>query len=220
MKKVLILVEGQTEETFVRDVLAPHLAVTGTHIIAKLATTKRVKSGTHFKGGITSYQKVKNDINRLLNDSSVVKVTTMLDFYGLPKTFPGKTTMPRGSCFERVAHLEEEFKRDIGNRRFLPYLSLHEFEALLFVSPEVTAKAFPGAAVAAKLQAIRDNFGSPEEIDDSPKTAPSKRILDLLPQYQKPLHGPIVTMAVGFDKIRKECQHFDQWLTKLETLKG
>ncbi len=218
MKKVLILVEGQTEETFVRDVLSPHLEATGIYIIAKLATTKRVKSGSHFKGGITSYHRVKNDIIRLLNDSSATRVTTMLDFYGLPKNFPGRTTMPAGSCFERANHLEKEFKRDISNRRFLPYLSLHEFEALLFVSPEATAKAFPGAKIADKLQAIRDEFGSPEEIDDNPSTAPSKRILDLLPQYQKPLHGPIVTATVGLDKIRKECQHFDHWLKKLEAL--
>lgn len=69
MSRVLVVAEGQTEETFVRDVLAPHLFAFGVFLDAKLATTKRVKSGPHFKGGIVSYAKLKDDIRRLLGDT-------------------------------------------------------------------------------------------------------------------------------------------------------
>jgi hypothetical protein len=97
MKFVKIYVEGQTEETFVRDVLTPHLSGIGVYPTPVLAKTKREKSGRAFKGGLTSYAKVRRDILRLLDDSSAAAVTTMLDFYGLPKDFPGNSIIPTGS---------------------------------------------------------------------------------------------------------------------------
>ena len=56
------------------------------------------------------------------------------------------------------------------------------------------------------LQAIRDQF---------PNTAPSKRILKIFPYYKKVLDGSVVAKAVGLDKIRQECHHFDSWVTRL-----
>lgn len=88
MSRVHVLAEGQTEETFIRDVLAPYLATKGVYPFATLVKTKRVKDGPDFKGGITSYRQVKNDITLLLRDTNAVAVTTMIDFYGLPSGFP------------------------------------------------------------------------------------------------------------------------------------
>ncbi len=218
MSKVLILVEGQAEETFVRDLLTPHLSKLGVYPVAKLATTKRVKSGSNFKGGIVSYGKVKNDLLRLLSDTSAALVTTMIDFYGLPTEFPGRKRMPTGSCYVRVTHLETEFKSDINHSMFLPYLVLHEFESMMFVSPDEIAKMFPNMNVSGELIAIRSAFKSPEEINDNPNTAPSKRLEKLLPGYRKPLHGPLVMGEISLDRIRNECPHFNQWLEKLEAL--
>ena len=216
MSKVLILVEGQTEETFVREVLAPHLAGRGVYPIARLATTKRVKSGSDFKGGIVSYGKFRNDIIRLLGDTSAALVTTMVDFYGLPMDFPGRRSMPTSSCYDQVAYLEQEIHTDIGHPRFLPYLSLHEFEAMLFVGPAKIDGAFPGTNRRAELVAIKEQFRSPEEIDDDPRTAPSKRIEAIFPGYQKPLHGPLIILEIGIEQIRAECPHFGNWLVELE----
>jgi hypothetical protein len=130
MKKVLIYVEGQTEETFVRDVLAPYLWQTCQIILTPtLAHTKRTKSGQTFKGGIVSYEQVKGDIQKLLGDSSAALVTTMIDYYDLPNNFPGKASLPKGTPYDRVRHLEKAFANDIGHPRFLPFLVLHEFEA-------------------------------------------------------------------------------------------
>ncbi len=143
MNKVLVLVEGQTEETFVREILASHLSALGVYPIAKLATTKRVKSGPDFKGGITSYARFKKDVMRLLGDTSAALVTTMIDFYGLPTGFPGRGTMPSGSCYVQAAYVEQEIRQDIQHPRFLPYLALHEFEALLFVDPAKIDEVFP-----------------------------------------------------------------------------
>lgn len=71
MKRLLVLVEGQTEEAFVRDVLTAHLSAFEIYPTAVLLKTKRVKSGGAFRGGVTSTEQVLGDIQRLLVASSV-----------------------------------------------------------------------------------------------------------------------------------------------------
>jgi len=220
MKTVLVFVEGQAEETFIREVLDPYLQNKNVCLIPKLAVTRRVKSGPDFKGGIVSYGKAKNDITRLLKDSSVSIVTTMIDFYGLPTDFPGKATLPNGSGYQKVLHLENEFQKDIASPKFLPYLSLHEFEAMIFVAPEHLLQVFPKVNKNQELAEIIAKFNSPEEINDDPQTAPSKRLEKLFPKYQKTSDGPLIVIETGVDRIRSQCFHFNEWLTKLEKLGG
>ncbi len=218
MKTILILVEGQTEESFVRDILYPHLEKKNIYCISKLATTKREKSGPDFKGGIVSYGKLKFDIKQLLKDTSVVAVTTMIDYYGFSSKVPFEDDIKGGSCFERVIRLEKKFKEDIGHKKFLPYIQLHEFEAMVFVSPEVVAAAFKQEDKEAEINKIKSSFKTVEEINDNPATIPSRRLLKIFPGYQKTLHGPLIVKRTGLETIRKECSHFNQWLTQLENL--
>jgi hypothetical protein len=219
MKRIHILVEGQTEETFVKDALASHLLARNLSLVPVILKTKRLKSGGHFKGGITSYTQVKGDLGRLLADSSAACVTTMLDFYGLPEDFPGASTRPAGTCYERVEHVERAFAADLLHPRFLPYLALHEFEALLFTDLARCALAFSDVPeVIPALQKHRDSVKSPEEINEGPKTAPSKRILEAYPAYQKTLHGPLAVLEIGLAPLRAACPHFNQWVSRLEGL--
>ena len=143
MIRVHILVEGQTEESFVRELLVPHFVERQIYLFTVLATTKRVKAGPNFRGGITSYGRVQNDINRLLQDGNVAAVTTMIDYYGLPRDFPGIVDLPSGDCYARVNHLQAAWTNVIGDPRFLPFLTLHEFEALLFSQPNAAAYYIP-----------------------------------------------------------------------------
>ena len=218
MKKVHVLVEGQTEETFVRDILRPHFESYDIFVISKIVTTKRTKVGPDFKGGITNYSKVKNDLLRLLGDTSAIAISTMIDFYGLPDDFPGMDSLQGTTCFERVTYLEKAFESDIENRRFIPYLSLHEFEAMLFVSPDEMGNVFPDIEVVNELKNITSQFRTPEEINDGTETHPSARICKIVPGYQKRLHGPMVTARVGLDVIRGKCAHLNDWLSMLESL--
>jgi hypothetical protein len=218
MKKILILVEGQTEERFVKDVLAPYLRSKDIFCIPTIATTRRVKSGPDFKGGVVSYKKVKADIQRLLRDSSAGIVTTLIDYYGFASLVPFRNSIEGNSCFERVRSLEELFGKDINNARFLPYFQLHEFEAMLFVSPQEIANTFPGTKKNKEISKIKNHFKSPEEIDDNPETAPSKRLLKLFPEYQKTSDGPLIIKRIGLERIRNECDHFGRWVTQLEDL--
>jgi hypothetical protein len=218
MKRVLMLVEGQTEETFVRELLAPHLWARDVNPTPVLLTTKIVKSGSNFKGGLVSYGKARNQVMRLLGDSDAAAVTTMFDLNGLPDDFPGYQTRPMGNCYDKVAHLEDAFRQDIDNPRFRPYLQLHEFEAFLFVDPATTAEIFVGASVAQELADIRRDFNSPEEINEEPDTAPSKRIRAVYGRYEKPLYGSRVASALGLKQLRQACSHFREWLEWLEGL--
>ncbi|WHZ16799.1 MAG: hypothetical protein OJF52_003649 [Nitrospira sp.] len=218
MARVLVLVEGQTEETFVRDVLSPHLADHNVFIRATLATNKKVKFGPTFRGGVTSYPKIKRDVQLLLMDTSASLVTTMIDFYGLPSDFPGYGSIPAGSCHKKVAHLERAFNVDIGNSRFRPYLQTHEYEAFLFVSPEDTARVFADQRKARNVRAVLDQFETAEDINDNPSTAPSKRIANIFSEYQKAVHGPLIAVRTGIQNLRNHCKHFNEWLTMLENL--
>lgn len=218
MKRVLILVEGQTEETFVREILQHHFWARGIHIEPKLATTKRVRSGQNYKGGVLSYGKVRFDLIQLLRDTSAVIVTTMIDFYGLEgKDFPGCDTM-KGSCYDKVKHVEEKFSEDIAHHRFLPYLALHEYEALLFCKPEsiVRGMLLEDAEITAKLEQIKASYSSPEEINLN--DPPSDRIEKIIPAYKKGISGVLIALDIGLDAMRSACPHFDQWIQRLENL--
>jgi hypothetical protein len=211
-----ILVEGQTEGTFVRDVLAPHLHTFGVYLNPVVALTKRVKSGLKFKGGVPGYVKLRGELCRLLNDTSAVAVTTMMDYYGLPGDYPGADSIPRrGSCYDRVAHLEKALQEDLQNPRFLPYLSLHEFEALLFVAPELIETTVEDHGVADRLAALA---ASPEEVNDGPDTHPAARLLAAVPKYRKALHGPLIVGRIGLPAIRQRCPHLHTWISRLEQL--
>ena len=223
MKFVLVLVEGPTEEGFVRHVLSPHLQLRGIVATPKTVETSENPYGPNFKGGVTSYQQVRYELLGLLRDTSVVLVTTMLDYFELPKTFPGYDELPAGSCYERVAFLEQRFQVDIGHQRFLSYLSLHEFEALLFASPEQIDAEFSKAEKLSELREIMAAFKSPEEINN--EDPPGKRLEALYPgemgvyrAYKKKTDGPLIAGQIGLATIRAQCRHFDEWLTRLETL--
>lgn len=218
MKRVLVLVEGQTEEGLVNEVLRPFLATRGIWLIAKILTTKRIKSGPNFKGGVTSYQRAKNDVTRLLEDTNAALVTTLIDFYALPRDFPGWQDIPIGAPRVRVEHMEAAWRCDVDDPRFDPHLVLHEVEALIFSAPMACELAFPDLRSRETLAAIGRCFTSPEDIDEGPATAPSKRILAVEPGYRKVSMGPVAIEEVGLDVIRSRCPHFDAWLRRLEAL--
>ena len=216
MKRVLILVEGHTEERFTKDVLRPHLWRREVDISPTITVTKRVKRGPDFKGGVTHFQRIDNDLRRLLGDSNAVAITTFLDYYGLPSDFPGMNSRPAGPPVSRAVHIESEWAARVGDPRFRPHLAVHEFEAMLFADPNEIGRSLNDPLMSGALIGVRSAFTTPEEIDDHPETAPSKRILGHAPGYQKAVHGPIISQRIGLEVIRSECPHFDAWLRWVE----
>lgn len=141
----------------------------------------------------------------------------MLDFYGLPEDFPGQDSRPT-QARAAVAHLEHCASNAVGNPRFIPYLSLHEFEALLFADPHLVARRAGEAGVEPKLQAALSACEEPELVNDNPMTAPSKRIIGCWPRYAKTTDGPGLAAEIGIDRLRATCPHFDGWISRLESL--
>jgi hypothetical protein len=218
VRRFHVLVEGPTEGTFVRNVLQPYLLPRGLWAEPILIATKRVKAGGTFRGGVASGQQVLNEVARLLYNTSAVAVTTLIDYYGLPSDFPGMSDRPTADPYRRVAHVEAEFASRVGNRRFIPHLTLHEFEAWVYVEPQTCAWVFDDPDVVRALEAIRDRKGGPERINETFETCPSRQILRVYPRYRKEQDGPIAVEAIGLDRVRTTCPHADAWLGRLESL--
>ncbi len=216
MKRALILVEGQTEETFIRELLVPHFAPRGLYLKSVIVSTRRIKAGGKFRGGVISYRQVERDLRPLFGDSDVSVVTTMLDYYHLPKDFPGWDGLTKSAQpGEQVRLIEKALEKEIDDPRFLAYLSLHEFEALLFADPETIVDAFPNTK---KRNPLGDLSAPPEKINDGKTTHPAARIEKATKSYRKALHGPLIAQRIGLRKIRNKCPHFASWLKKLESI--
>ena len=147
MIRLNIVVEGQTEETFVRDVLSDHLAMHNVVAVARCVETGR-KHGKVYRGGLFNYAKARRDILCWMKEDSSLdtRFTTMFDLYHLPKTFPGYgKAVAKSDVYRRVELLENFMEEDIADerKRFIPYIQLHEFEAILFVEPQSFATQFP-----------------------------------------------------------------------------
>ena len=220
MTRVYVIVEGQTEESFVSKVLAPALWPLQVYV------NPIILGPPGHKGGNTKYVRVKKDVMRQLAQDQTAYCSTMMDFYGLGKDFPGMPLPENLQNLEKVRRIEEAVRADIiaerpGLRpdvRFLPYLQLHEYEGLLFSHPAAFAIGIGQAHLTQQFQTIRNEFDTPEDINDDPNTAPSKRVLRAYPAYRKPLDGTLAAQAVGIERMRQECPHFREWLEQLQEL--
>ncbi len=215
MQKILVLVEGQTEEQYVKQCLNPFFETLGKKIIPKIVMTKENLQGANYKGGTVPFTNFASQIRNLLHDSSSSCVTMMFDYYGLPADYPGRDKPQGNDCFERVQFVEQEIANSIGHRKFLPFLALHEFEGILFSDADELYSSLPIALRPNPFRVIREQFATPEEINDNPTTRPSARILNYVKGYQKPLHGSIISSRIGIDVCRRECPHFNRWIERL-----
>ena len=220
MTRILVHVEGQTEETFVNTVLAPHLRQFGyTDVSARFLGNARQRSKG---GGIRRWDSVRKGILDHLRTDRTALATTMVDYYGLPHTWPGREQAGRHATLRaRADAVEQAILADVSKElgrppRFVPYVVMHEFEGLLFSAPDRFAHSIGKPDLAPKFQTIRGKFETPEDINDSPNTTPSKRILDLYRGYRKPLMGSIAMQEIGLDTVRGACPLFDRWVEALE----
>nr|WP_294520507.1 DUF4276 family protein [uncultured Rhodopila sp.] len=224
MTRILLLVEGQTEEAFVNLVLRPHLLPLGVFVERpSLLRTKELPEGNPFKGGVTTYPRMARDVRRLLKDTNA-RVTTLLDYYGLPPVFPGLgVAKAQPDPLAPARALEASFTADINHPRFHPFLALHELEAWILAVPHVAEKHLGVSGLAAELQGIVLAAGGAELVNDSPITHPSVRLADAVQRlgrrrYGKMADGPDILAKAGLATIRSCCPHLSEWLDWLESL--
>lgn len=219
MKRLLVHVEGQTEETFVNGILANHLYGHGyVQVRARLVGNARNRFR---RGGISDWHVVRRDIDRHLRGDVGALATTMVDYYALPSEWPGRIAPPNSPVPLKSSFIHEALASDFAEfspafARLRPYVMMHEFEALLFSDCHSFATSIGYGNKAQALEAIRIQFADPEHINDSPQTAPSKRVKEQIPGYDKVLFGNVAASEIGVERIRNECPSFHEWLTFLE----
>lgn len=217
--RFFIAVWGNGEEDFVREVsLEP---MVGRGILTLPSCIGRVGH----KGGRVNLDRLEFDVKTRLRDRGCY-CTTLFDFDGLPAKFPGKAaaaSLPNVADKQRavvkalLTWAEERLGRDIATK-FLPYIQTHEFEALLFSDPKAFALAIGVPRLTDSFLKIRSKFVTPEDINDDPNTAPSKRIAELYPGYANPSSPVLAATVIGLETIRRECRLFDNWLLTIEVL--
>ena len=223
MKRICVVCEGQTEETFVRDVLAP--AFLGWNLIL---TAETISTSVGHKGGALNYDRVKHHLRNTLRQKSAPIVTTLFDLYGLDSGFPSfEISKQQPNLQARLDVLKKALHADIiaeaGCRpeRFIPYIQPYEFEALLFSDiPTLTLVESNWQKAGDHLVAVRAAAQSPEYINDRPETKPAAHLARELknPGYHKRRHGPIVAQKIGLAKIESECAFFASWVAQIREL--
>ena len=230
MNRLLVHVEGQTEEGFVNTVLAQALNRAGyLSVGARILGSARRRGG---RGGARGWDSVRREIVRHLRADGGCVVATLVDYYGMPhrghRGWPGRAQATNTSLPRRAALVEKAMARDIGSamgprfdcRRFVPGVLMHEFEALLFSDCATLAEVVGHPGLTVEFQGIRNRFETPEHIDDAPSSAPSKRILEMVPEYRKTVDGVLAATRIGLDTIRSTCPHFNDWLVRVEGVPG
>ena len=215
MKMIYILCEGQTEEAFINEVLCPYFANLMIFINPIICTTKRT-TAKKFKGGVSDYNKIKNELVILCKQHKNEIVTTMFDYYAMPSNTPN-IACSEVDIYKRMELMEEAINKDIGLSNCFFNLMLHEFEGMLFSSPDAFIKITDQKTVE-KIQKIRDEAISPEHINNSPATAPSKRLEALIPNYAKVKNGALLSKNIGIDTLLRECKHFADLVEKIRNI--
>jgi len=217
MKLLYIICEGQTERDFCNELLYEYFL--DKDIVLQAILIKKSN------GGIVPWHSLKKQIEICLK-SKEAWATTFIDYYGIPDqyNFPAWEEAKKiKDLYERMAFLQEQMKQDVADTtrwRFIPYLQLHEFEALLFHTIDVFDDNFKPEEFRSRdeLVAIFSRFSNPEYINGGKDTAPSKRLEKIIKGYKKPLYGVDLASEIGLDNIRKNCKGFDSWIKQLVTL--
>lgn len=216
---VTVIVEGPTEQRFIKDILAPYLGAKNVFMTPIILS----KSGQ--KGGDVRFVRARNDIARHLKQRQDAYVSLLVDYYGIGRDWPGLDDIRPGAspsdiataiCTATQVAIDAQLTDYRSDVRFVPHIAVHEFEALLFSEPATLARAIQ--ADRQSIEAIIQECGEPEAIDNSRHTAPSKRIEQLYRRFNKTSTGIAIAKAIGIDRMRTQCPVFDGWLTLLESL--
>ena len=219
---VIAIVEGKTEQIFIEKILAPYLGHKGIGIRA----TQISKPGQ--KGGDVRFSRVKRDLENHLKQRKDTFVTTFIDYYGT-REWPGLDQAASLATPDEIARMINDatkaevlslFAEHQAEHRFIPFIAVHEFEALLFSHSEILARHL--GINESKITSVLAECGSPEAINNNPMTAPSKRLdaWSTNGKFLKTTTGISVAKEIGIEQMRKKCQLFDNWLAKFEEIQG
>ncbi len=221
---LFIVVEGYSEAGFFKPFLAAHLGALGIDLHVPVVGTGNAKGGMKYR----SFDAVCHELGYFLADRRRPFVTTFFDYYGLPSGHRlGWDFVPGTKQSHGVDGIEARLREGVqatsaGAERFIPYIQMHELEALFYAQPAILAEVVGTPEQAQAFADIVAGCGGCEAIDDSPSTAPSKRLQRLCPRYIKgrsaAAHSPRLGAQLDLPAVRAACPRFHVWLTQLEAL--
>lgn len=223
MRRICVVCEGQTEEEFILQVLAPSLYTLGLNLVPEM-----IETSPGHRGGALSYERVRKHLRNTLRQNSAPVVTTLFDLYRLDSGFPGlAASRSLTDLSQRLAAVKNALHADIvavagcEPVRFIPYIQPHEFESLLFSDVEKLVASEPAwRSALPALSAARAAAASPEHINDHPDTKPAARLAGALsnPSYRKRRHGPVAAGRIGLPAMEAQCAFFADWLAQIRSL--
>lgn len=217
--EVVVLVEGPTEQQFVKQLLAPYLAQRGVYL------TPIILDKPGEKGGDVKFARAKNDIEKHLKQRRDTWLTFLVDYYGIRGDWPGYSESKMQTEHFRKAQIMNKATHDVvkklfpghnSDSRFIPYVSMYELEALYFSDPPCLAEKL--GVQQKQIEEILEECGEPEKINDHTTTAPSKRLVKLSDRFKKTSTGIAIATTIGIPKMRDACPLFNNWVTTLENL--
>lgn len=225
---VYVMVEGQTERNFVKELLVEYFSRLNIYLIPVL----HGKPG--MKGGNVRYEVMKRDVRNFLRQQPDIYIATMYDYFRIDPAWPGLQEITKAisdgsvlSPYEKAEKIEkatfieisDAFPENNSSERFIPYFSMHEFEALLFSDSRKLAKAIDVDVKILDQYVLK--YDTPEHINDDPEYAPSKLLNKLTGQrFRKTTYGIKIAKFIGLDCMRMRCSIFNKWIKKLESLPG
>lgn len=210
MRRLYIIGEGQTEETFINEILRPYLSDFGIYDVRAIL----LETSPGFKGGDMKFSRFKKNIDNFLKSEQNIILTSLIDFFRLQKDFPGyEESKLINDKIQKLTFIEKSISEQITDKRFIPYIQLHEFEALLFSAN--SGFEYIGNIPTVNMKELKRivTLNAPELINDGPDTAPSKRLQNLIPGYEKPFHATIIAAQIGMPVILQKCPRFNKWIT-------
>ncbi len=220
--EVIVFAEGQSDESFIKRVVAPALHPHQVYLKPRTLHTSRDSTG-----GAINFDRLCYNVRNTLRQSNHTYLTTFFDLYALDTQMPGVSTVGQfASPLQKAAHIEAALHaalvRELGFRpdRLITHIQPYELEGLFFSNTVALSQAVPGwSPSAADLRAVRESVESPEHINDGFHTKPSARLSNLLkPAYRKTSHAPVIGQHIGLSTIVSECAHFRQWIDRLGRL--
>lgn len=215
IRAIYIICEGQTEEEFVNGILRPYF---NTYQIYDVRPILMTTSKGH-RGGDVKYDRLKFNIDKLLKSETDILVTTFIDFFRLKNDFPKyEDAQAIQNKIHKVDCLELALADAINNPRFIPYIQLHEFEGLLFAAKDgfEFLPDLKQSNLNSLLLAVEEKE-NPEELNDGELTAPSKRLEQLIPGFDKnkPFYGGLIAEVNTINPVLDRCLRFNNWVETL-----
>ena len=215
MKNIYVYCEGQTEEAFVNEIICPYLLNCDVYAQPIICSTKRTPT-KKYRGGSVNYDKIKSELTIICKMHKNEMVTTLFDYYGMPENTP-MIHCNEPDLYQRIQTIEKAIESDIGQPNLIFNFLIHEFEGLLFSDPSAF-QLIADDHVVGRIQKMKDEALSPEHINNSVDTAPSKRILSLIPDYAKEKNGTLLSKNIGIDTMMDQCVHFKNWIEKMKNI--